>query len=298
MFSRLKIKLGRLAMAENEKTFSGERSSCGLTRYLNAIGRYNLLSPHEEISLSKRAKRSGSFPERFAAREKLIESNLRLVVQIASSFKNSGLPLDDLISEGNIGLIKAAEKFDASKNCRFSTYASWWIRHYIRRALDNKANIIRIPVETARWARKSAALEPSETPAYSASNSFGGRSKTTLRCASVRVLSISERVSESSEKTWQESIPDPAVSPAHQVGLAEETDSFHKLMCKLDERERQILIMRFGLDAKPPRTLAAVGLSLGVSIERVRCLQERAIRNFKELLLSAQNEMLALCADA
>src|SRR5215212_2868503 len=256
--------------------------------YLARIGKGKLLTHQEEIDLSKRAKKGDK-----AARKRLIEKNLRLVVAIAKKSRGRGLPFEDLIQEGNIGLMKAVGKFDSDRGFRFSTYATWWIRQTRQRAVADKGRTIRIPVHISEKMRKmagtynelSAELEraPSdeavaERLGWSAEDIRQVKDATPDASTSLNQPLTSDRGSselgELVEDEHSSDTPDTVMGEMESSQLGEAID-------RLPERYRYVLVRRYGLDEKDPATLAELSDELGLSRERIRQLQLQAERVLK-----------------
>jgi RNA polymerase primary sigma factor len=257
--------------------------------YMQDIGQIPLVSREEEADLADQIAHGSD-----EARAKLIKSNLRLVVKIAHDFKGLGLPLLDLISEGNIGLMRAVEKFDPAKGAKFSSYAAWWIKQSMRRALANQSRTIRIPVQSAgkinkiKAVRTSLAEELGRDPTDSEIAyrlDYSERTVAGLRRADLRSLSLHDPIQEGEDGEFGDIIPDQATTtPDKVLGRSE---SLQRLMCLLDsleEREKVILKMRFGLDGEQPKTLEEVSQSIGRTRERVRQIQNQALGKLKELM--------------
>ncbi|MCF7838012.1 MAG: sigma-70 family RNA polymerase sigma factor [Candidatus Marinimicrobia bacterium] len=256
--------------------------------YMQEIGQTALLTPAEEIKLAARIKRGDE-----AARQLMVRANLRLVVKIAKDYSALGLPLLDLISEGNIGLMKAVERFDPKKGGKLSTYAAWWIKQTIKRALANQSKTVRLPAhlvdKIARMRRREAALQEKL-----------GREPTALELA--RELEITPELIEH----WRTislrptSLDAPlgddgglfgdlvgdtrARNPFEELEDAQMREEVEHLMDRLDHREREILRYRFGLDDTPIETLEVVGERFQITRERVRQLQNGAILKLREML--------------
>ena len=261
--------------------------------YMHDIGQISLVSKDQEVTLAAQihGKNHDSHDE---ARATLIEANLRLVVKIAHDFKGLGLPLLDLISEGNIGLMRAVEKFDPSKGAKFSSYAAWWIKQSMRRALANQSRVIRIPVQSAGKINKIKSVkmklaeqlgrEPTDEE-IAANLGFSGRTVTGLRLADLRTFSLHDPIQQGEDGEFQDIIPDQgAMSPDRILG---DEDSVHRLLSllsQLDERERLILQLRFGLDGKRPKTLEEVSQEIRRTRERVRQIQNQALAKLRAML--------------
>ena len=257
--------------------------------YMQNIGQYPLVTPEEEIKLAARIAKGDN-----DARGKLIRSNLRLVVKIAHDFKGLGLPLLDLISEGNIGLMRAVEKFDPSKGAKLSSYAAWWIKQSMRRALANQARTIRIPVQSASKICKIQAAkaklmeqlgrEPTDKE-IADEVKLTERTVTGLRLGKTTTISLHDPIQHGEDGEFRDIIPDDKSTAPDEVVQDEETLS-HMLVLteKLDERERRILELRFGLNGERPKTLEEVSQSIGRTRERVRQIQNQALEKLKSML--------------
>jgi RNA polymerase primary sigma factor len=258
-----------------------------LSAYLAKIGKGGLLTHRQELALSRRV-RSGDK----RARQKLIEKNLRLVVSVAKKYRSYGLPFEDLIQEGNIGLMKAVEKFDPEMGNRFSTYATWWIKQAIGRAINDKGRAIRLPVHAGEKARKvvrtrnelSARLGREPTDEEVAERL--GRTDVQVNAAIEllsdaaslnRPVSTEEGASEIGEFLEDEN----ASRVAEEVAEEAEAALLFEEISRLPERERHVLIRRYGLDRCEPATLRELSEELGVTRERVRQLQRGAERRLR-----------------
>ena len=232
--------------------------------YMGEIAQIPLVNKKEEAELAEAIH--GADPDRHEdARTTLIKANLRLVVKIAHDFKGLGLPLLDLISEGNIGLMRAVEKFDPAKGAKFSSYAAWWIKQSMRRALANQSRTIRIPVQSAgkinkiKTVRMRLAEELGRDPSdaeIAEHLDFSERTVSGLRQADLRTISLHDPIQQGEEGEFQDIIPDKqAMTPDQIIGDAESVFRLMDLLDKLDERERKILKMRFGLRGSRTLTL-------------------------------------------
>jgi RNA polymerase primary sigma factor len=262
----------------------------GIKIYLREIGQTPLLTREEEVKLARRIKRGDQ-----AARQQMIKANLRLVVKIAHDYSSYGLPLLDLISEGNIGLMKAVERFDPKKGGKLSTYAAWWIKQSIKRALANQSKTIRLPVhlvdKIARMRRVAMQLaeefgrEPTDEelgeelmmpPAKIAQ----------LRTAAIRPASLDATVGQEDDgASLGDMIGDESAhTPSDLLSDKNMRKSVMDLLHVLDERELKIITLRFGLDGKKEMTLEEVGKKFKVTRERIRQLQNIALRKIKRAL--------------
>ncbi len=262
--------------------------------YMGEIAQIPLVNKKEEADLAEEIHSLD--PERHeAARTTLIKANLRLVVKIAHDFKGLGLPLLDLISEGNIGLMRAVEKFDPAKGAKFSSYAAWWIKQSMRRALANQSRTIRIPVQSAGKINKIKTVrmrlaeelgrEPSDAE-IAEHLDFSERTVSGLRLADLRTISLHDPIQQGEEGEFQDIIPDRhAMTPDQIIGDIESVFRLMDLLDKLDERERKILEMRFGLRGGRTLTLEEVSQQIGRTRERVRQIQNQALAKLKQLLM-------------
>lgn len=257
--------------------------------YMQNIGQYPLVTPEEEVELAARIRDGDQ-----EARAKLIRSNLRLVVKIAHDFKGLGLPLLDLISEGNIGLMRAVEKFDPSKGAKLSSYAAWWIKQSMRRALANQARTIRIPVQSASKISKIQAArtklseqlgrEPTDKEIAKEVN-LTERTVTGLRLGKTTTISLHDPIQHGEDGEFRDIIPDEKTTSPDEIVQDEETlNHMLQLTDKLDERERTILNLRFGLNGERPRTLEEVSQTIGRTRERVRQIQNQALEKLRAML--------------
>ncbi len=258
-----------------------------LAKYLARIGQGNLLTHAEEIDLSNRAKAGDK-----RARQRLIEKNLRLVVSVAKKYRGMGLPFEDLIQEGNIGLMKAVEKFDPDRGFRFSTYATWWVRQAVQRAVADKGRTIRVPVHMTEKIRKmaraynelSADLDRSPTDAEVAERlEWSVGDVRDVKDAMPDASSLNQPLgSDADASEIGEFVEDEKASDtAGEVMREMETEGLGAAIERLPERQRYVLVRRYGLDERDPSTLAQLSDELGVSRERVRQLQREAERMLK-----------------
>jgi RNA polymerase primary sigma factor len=246
-----------------------------LARYFGQIGSGRLLTHEEEIDLGRRTREGDK-----TARSKLIEKNLRLVIPVAKKYRGMGLPFGDLIQEGNIGLMRAADKFDPEKGFRFSTYATWWIRQAIQRAVADKGRTIRVPVHMGEKIRKMART-------YNELSTQLKREPTDEEVAE-RLSWDVDRV-----KDVKSAIPD-ATSLNQPLSSDEDSSELGDLVRELEprrlmesltglpERQRRVLVRRYGLDGEKPATLADLSEELEISRERVRQLQREAERALRD----------------
>jgi RNA polymerase primary sigma factor len=262
------------------------RTDAGLDKYLHEIGRIPLLTADQEIKLSRKIHRGDA-----VARQHMIRANLRLVVAIARDYVNLGLPLLDLVSEGNIGLLKAVDRFDPKKGAKFSTYASWWIKQAIKRALANQTKTIRLPAQMIdklrRMQRVSAQLSNDlgrEATEEEISEELGIADEkiVQLRSIGLRPESLDAPVGDDDITEFGETIADErAQTPFQLVGDKDFSDQLHAVLKTLNHRETTIIAQRFGLNGAPARQLEQVAEMIGVTRERVRQLEVAALAKLR-----------------
>jgi RNA polymerase primary sigma factor len=267
-----------------------------LQLFLNEAGRYPLLTAAQEVEIAKRIEAGDK-----EAKDLLVNSNLRLVVSIAKKYQGHGLTLLDLIQEGIIGLIRAAEKFDWRKGFKFSTYATWWIRQAVQRGVANKARTIRIPVHIvereAKIARAErdlvAKLERAPTDEeVSQATKLPLKQVREVRAAARAVASLDKPVGEEGGAAYGDLFASEERTPDEQVEVELTEKALHEAVAELSEREQRILTLRYGLSgAEDPKSLEEIGRILGITRERVRQLEGEALRRLAE-----RREIAALAA--
>ncbi|MFP4029655.1 MAG: RNA polymerase sigma factor RpoD/SigA [Candidatus Brocadiia bacterium] len=269
------------------------RGKSGLQKYLSRIGEYELLNREQEQKLSRQYRNEGNTK----AREELIVRNLRLVVSIAKRFQGRGVPLVDLIEEGNIGLMRAIERFDPDRGNRFSTFATWWIERSVRRAISSSARTVRLPAYmfemVARAKQTALKLEdelgraPTMDEVARRMQLKKGTAVLLKRAMKARTTSLSTPVKKDGEygTTLGNLLEDhDSPSPAEAALGEMERERLHRMINSINERESKILALRFGLEHDPPKTLSEIGDILGLSRERIRQLEKRALEKLKSVM--------------
>lgn len=267
----------------------------GLKYYMQRIATVPLLSPADESSLAARIAQGDA-----AARDQMICANLRLVVKIAHDYSGRGLALEDLVEEGNIGLMRAVAKFRASKGAKLSTYAAWWIKQAMGRAIGNQSRTVRIPIPTLRrmhrWrsAEAELALALGRTPTggeVSRKCNLSERGVAGLTQAAIPAVSLNAPIYESGDRMLIEAIEDPAPQQVEQEAETQETAAQALAhLQNLDARSQAVLRLRFGLDGGVPRTLSEVSLSVGRTRERIRQIQDQALGQLRDMLARPAEE--------
>jgi RNA polymerase primary sigma factor len=264
-------------------------SESAIKLYLREIGQVKLLTPQEEIELAARIKKGDK-----KAREHMIKANLRLVVKIARDYDGLGLPLLDLISEGNIGLMKAVERFDPKKGGKLSTYGSWWIKQSIKRALANQSKTIRLPVHlvdkiskmrrTAMKLQEELGREPTDEELAAELGTTASR-VSQMRIAAIRPASLDAPVGDDDSNNFSEMVEDErAINPYEELEDKTVVNMLQDMVKHLDDREATILRFRFGLEGGAEKTLEEVGEKFGVTRERVRQIQNLALRKLRKMI--------------
>ncbi len=257
--------------------------------YLNEIGFSPLLTPEEEVYFARLARKGEE-----SGRKRMIESNLRLVVKIARRYVNRGLTLLDLIEEGNLGLIRAVEKFDPERGFRFSTYATWWIRQTIERAIMNQTRTIRLPIHVVkelnlylRAARELTQKLDHEPSAEEIARKVDKPVSDVKRMLGLneRVASVDTPIGSSGEKSLLDTVADEGASdPADLLQDNNMCSCIESWLDQLSDKQQEVLSRRFGLRGYPTSTLEEVGQEIGLTRERVRQIQVEALRRLREIL--------------
>jgi RNA polymerase primary sigma factor len=252
-----------------------------LQLFLNEIGRHRLLTPDEELELARRIERGD-----LTAKERMINANLRLVVSIAKKYQGSELTLLDLIQEGILGLIRAVEKFDWRRGYRFSTYATWWIRQAVERGMDAKARTIKLPINLVRAQRRVAraenvlALKLDRAPTdaeVAAEADISVADLHSLRDAARTVTSLDRPLGEEEDASFGDLLPADAPGPEDVVHISLREQALRHALGELPERERTVLALRYGIDGGEPTPLREIGRRLGITPERVRQIESKAL---------------------
>ena len=273
-------------VGKDRSTYDGDTA---IKLYLREIGQVKLLTPEEEIELAARIKKGDK-----KAREQMIKANLRLVVKIAHDYEGFGLPLLDLISEGNIGLMKAVERFDPAKGGKLSTYGSWWIKQSIKRALANQSKTIRLPVHlvdkiskmrrTAMRLQEELGREPTDEELAEEMGMSPSR-VAQMRTAAIRPASLDAPIGDEDSNNFAEVVEDEnAHDPYEYLEEKTVTRMLQEMVKTLDPREATILRYRFGLDGGSDKTLEEVGEKFGVTRERVRQIQNIALNKLRKMI--------------
>jgi RNA polymerase primary sigma factor len=271
--------------------------------YLKEIGKVDLLTPEEEVALARRVQQGDA-----EARQRMITANLRLVVKIAQSYTGLGLPLLDLISEGNIGLMKAVERFDPTKGAKLSTYGAWWIKQSIKRALANQSKTIRLPTHLIeKLARMRKIIQSLTTQLGREPNNLEIATEMGVtpgqvahwRAVSVNPASLNAPIGEDGAAEFAEIVGDTStVQPYDLMHDRQVNADVKRFFTRLDQREREILTQRYGLDGAEEQTLEVVGERFRITRERVRQIQNTALRKLRAYLDEQDENPVAATAEA
>ncbi len=264
-----------------------ESTTDALQLFLRETGRHPLLTAAQEVELAKKIERGD-----MQAKQRMIQSNLRLVVSIAKNYRNQGLPFLDLIQEGTLGLIRAVEKFDWRRGYKFSTYATWWIRQAVARALADKARTIRMPVHIVERLQKmnraerhlwtQLGREPTlEEIAIEASLPL--QQAREVRAAARAATSLDQPVGDQEDAVLGDFVAGEGPLPEEQVELSLRSQALASALRALADREREVLVLRYGLSDYEPKTLEEIGRRLGLTRERVRQIEVEALRRLATL---------------
>ncbi|MCU1277053.1 MAG: polymerase sigma factor [bacterium] len=264
-----------------------ESTTDALQLFLREAGRHALLTAAQEVELAKKIERGDG-----AAKQRMIQSNLRLVVSIAKNYRNQGLPFLDLIQEGTLGLIRAVEKFDWRRGYKFSTYATWWIRQAVARALADKARTIRMPVHIVERLQKmnraertlwtQLGREPTLDEIAEEANLSLQQAKE-VKAAARASTSLDQPVGEAEDAVFGDFVAGDGPLPDEQVELTLRSEALKQALAALPWRERQVLILRYGLVDAEPKTLEEIGRQLGLTRERVRQVEVESLKRLSKL---------------
>ncbi len=257
--------------------------------YMRELRKISILTLEEEQSFAQRIADGDD-----DARRRLIEANLRLVVKIARKYSNLGMAYLDLIEEGNIGLIRAVEKFDIRRKCRFSTYATWWIRQSIERAIANYSRTIRLPVHVSSKMHKvskfiNAYVEKNgrEPMNEEIAEGLGLRKDFVKNLFTMlgKTYSLDSLIDEEGKYTLEDILPDEsAEEPLSAYERARRVEEVASWLDKLEDKERKVIILRYGLDQEEPQTLEAIGKTIGVTRERIRQIEQKALNQLRRIV--------------
>jgi len=267
---------------------AAEVSTDSLQLFLKDIGKVPLLTAAQEVELSKRIERGDH-----RAKQQMVEANLRLVVSIAKNYRNQGLPFLDLIQEGTIGLVRAAEKFDYRKGFKFSTYATWWIRQAVARALADKARTIRMPVHVVEKLNKIGRVERKllaelghdpTADEIARELEIDREEVEQIRRSAQAPISLEKPVGDEEESEFGHFLADQsAAAPDEAAETTLRKETLKRILCALSPRERRVLELRYGLDGQHPRTLDEVGRTFHVTRERVRQIENQSLKKLQAL---------------
>jgi RNA polymerase primary sigma factor len=264
-----------------------ETTTDALQLFLREAGRHALLTAAQEVELAKKIERGDML-----AKQRMIQSNLRLVVSIAKNYRNQGLPFLDLIQEGTLGLIRAVEKFDWRRGYKFSTYATWWIRQAVARALADKARTIRMPVHIVERMQKmnraerllwtQLGREPTlEEIADEASLPLQQAKE--VKAAARASTSLDQPVGDAEDATFGDFVAGDGLLPDEEVEISLRSQALQEALLALNDRDREVLVLRYGLDNSEPKTLEEIGKRLGLTRERVRQIELETLRRLATL---------------
>ena len=278
----------RRGKAKSQIDLRPDMTTDSLQLFLKDIGKVRLLTAQEEVDLAKRIERGD-----LDAKQKMVESNLRLVVSIAKNYRNQGLPFLDLIQEGTLGLVRAAEKFDYRKGFKFSTYATWWIRQAVARAIADKGRTIRMPVHVVeklnkihrseRKLRAELAREPT-IPEIARDLDFSIEEVEQIRRSAQTPVSLEKPVGDDDESEFGHFLTDvTAQLPDEAAEMALRREALRSILGSLSPRERAVLELRYDLDGQQPRTLDEVGRTFNVTRERIRQIEHQSLKKLRAL---------------
>jgi RNA polymerase primary sigma factor len=264
-----------------------ESTTDALQLFLREAGRHALLTAPQEVELAKKIERGD-----MQAKQLMIQSNLRLVVSIAKNYRNQGLPFLDLIQEGTLGLIRAVEKFDWRRGYKFSTYATWWIRQAVARALADKARTIRMPVHIVERLQKMNRAERTlwmvlgrepTLEEISEEANLPVQQAREVRAAARASTSLDQPVGEDDDATFGDFVAGDSPLPEDEVEITLRSQALAAALGVLPERDRTVIVLRYGLDDAEPKTLEEIGKRLGLTRERVRQIELESLKHLARL---------------
>jgi RNA polymerase primary sigma factor len=264
-----------------------ETTTDALQLFLREAGRHSLLNAAQEVELAKRIERGD-----MDAKQTMIQSNLRLVVSIAKNYRNQGLPFLDLIQEGTLGLIRAVEKFDWRRGYKFSTYATWWIRQAVARALADKARTIRMPVHIVERMQKLNRAERTlwtqlgrepELEEIAEEANLPIQQALEVRAAARASTSLDQPVGDQEDAVFGDFVAGDGPLPEEKVEDSLRSEALAQALAALSDRERQVIVLRYGLADAEPKTLEDIGRRLGLTRERVRQIETEALKRLARL---------------
>ncbi len=280
------MKTKRAMLTNNDASYAYDDANI-LSMYLKEINRIPLLTPEEELSLAKRAQKGDEF-----ARKRMIEANLRFVVNVAKKYQNQGMPLIDLINEGNIGLMTALDKFDPDKGYHFISYAVWWIRQSVMKAINEKSRAVRLPLnrtnellqiqKAQRSLMKDLSTDDPSMEEIGTLTGFEPEHVSNLLSISRDLISLDAPVfNDGSTSNIGDFIEDESQNPEQSLMDASLKEDVRSLLATLSDKEREIIELRFGLEGKTPMSLKEIGELYNLTKERIRQIEKKALERLR-----------------